>query len=130
MVEKRKHMLNRKKPLEYEQLEDGSYAVQWGKKKILVDEDDFHLFEDFYHSSTVNRARNSKGKTIMTRTIIMYPNRVRGRRRPNFYLHHLIMDAPQYYHVIHLDNNQFNCRKANLRVLVPDSRHDWTKDIR
>jgi len=123
-------MLKRRIPLRWLPLSDGSICIWWHDKEIVVNQEDFRLFSSYYHTCRPTRVKNPDGTVYIQKIPILFPPR-RGRkktRKPP--LHSVIMGVHHWQKVIHLDGDQYNCRKTNLRVWTNNSKLDWTKELK
>ena len=123
-------MLHRKLPLHHLPQSDGSHIVWWHDKEIVVDEEDFVWFLKRYHTARPTLVRHLDGSIVREYIPIFYPKKKGGyKRKQHRPVASVIMKCPYWNHVVHLDGDQWNCRKKNLRVVKFTGNVDWTKIV-
>jgi hypothetical protein len=124
-------MLKRRKPLEWIAMSDGSICVWWRNHEILVDQEDFRIFQRYYLCCKNNRVLLPDGSIIRAIVPVVYlPN---CKKKQRYFripaLHSIIMGTQHWQKVVHLNGNQLDCRKKNLRIWTQNTKRNWTKEL-
>jgi hypothetical protein len=92
-------------------------------RTTIVDESDYHLVSD-YRWNTLKQFIKNRGWVYYARSskFIPDPDRATGYRQVLVLLHRIVMDAPDYLTVDHIDGDGLNNTRSNLR-LATDSQN-------
>jgi len=125
-------MLKRKKPLRWITVSGGGICVWWHENEILIDQEDFKFFHRYYHTVRITKFYKPDGTLVRERVPIMYiPRKSRSKEKFKFpTLARIVMNAGNWQKIIHLNGNQWDCRKQNLRIWTQNTKKNWTKELK